>query len=390
MDEGNDTPRRENISCPDPDRWLDLAAGALPPATSERMFAHAAECNDCSLHLREATAVFGEDTPEVMAAMSSLASGRQEWRSRTAAMLSRESRPKPASTNMRRWLSVAAALVAVAGGALYFSGRAAQPPFDKLAAAYSLHRDIELRVPGAPYGPMRVERGGVSSRPAELLESEAAIARRLQRDPQDPKWLHARGVSEILERRYGDAIESLRLALDLTAGRTKAAAAIELDLATAYYGRAETERRVIDYSAALNALGQAIQINPTPEAYFNRALINEKLHDYEPALADWKRYLELDPFGAWAKEAQERRDALVKKTGATRMDDPHRLDDLPQIELERAMAAGLPHNADTAGLQRRWMLRGTMRRDDGLDCGEPCFLCARAVSGRVAAVERDR
>jgi tetratricopeptide (TPR) repeat protein len=285
------------------------------------MLAHAAECNDCSLHLREAAAIFGDDTAEVVSAMSSLASGTPEWRSRTAAMLSRESRPKPASWTMRRLLSVAAALVAVAGGALYFYWRAAQPPFDKLAAAYSLHRDIELRVPGAPYGPMRVERGAVSNRPAELLESEAAIARRLQRDPQDAKWLHARGVSEILERRYSDAVDSLRLALNLTAARTKAAAAINLDLATAYYGRAETERRAIDYSAALNALGEAIQINPTPEAYFNRAVINEKLHYYEPALADWKRYLELDHSGAWAKEAQEHRDALLKKTAAIRMHD---------------------------------------------------------------------
>jgi hypothetical protein len=322
MADENDAPRRENISCPDPDRWLDLAAGALPPATSERMLAHAAECNDCSLHLREAATIFGDDTPEVMKAMSSLASGTSEWRSRTAAMLSRESRPKPASSTMRRLLSVAAALVAAAGGALYFYWRAAQPPFDQLAAAYSLHREIELRIPGAPYGPTRVERGGASNRPAELLESEVAIARRLQHDPQDAKWLHARGVSEILERRYGDAIKSLRLALDLTAARTKAAAAINLDLATAYYGRAETEQRAIDYSAALNALGQAIQINPMPEAYFNRAVINEKLHYNEPALADWKRYLELDPSGAWAKEAQERRDALVKKTGAIRMHDP--------------------------------------------------------------------
>ncbi|HXA51781.1 MAG TPA: hypothetical protein VNV86_15800, partial [Candidatus Acidoferrum sp.] len=352
MDDENNTPGREIISCPDPDRWLDLAAGALPRATSDRMLAHAAACNDCSLHLREAAAVFGEDTPEVMAAMHALSSSTPEWRGRTAAMLARTSRP-PKTPVLRRWLSVAAAFLVVSGGALYFYWRAAQPPFGALATAYSLDRGIELRIPGASYAPMKIERGGASHRPAELLESQGAITRHLQRDPQDGRWLHARGLAEILDRRYSDAIASLRLALDLTAGGTKAAAAIYLDLATAYYGRAETERRAIDYSAALNALGQAIQINPTIEAYFNRAVINEKLHYYEPALADWKRYLELDPSSEWAKEAQERRDALVKKTGALRMDDPHRLDDLPEIQLERAMAAGLPHNADTFALAER-------------------------------------
>ena len=316
MDDKNTTPGRESISCPEADRWLDLAAGTLPPATSDRMLAHAAECNDCAVQLREAEAVFGEDTPEVMAAMNVLSSSTPEWRGRTAALLARVSRPEPKTSILHRWLSVAAALI-VAGGALYFYWRAAQPPFDALAVAYSLNRGIELRIPGASYAPMKAERGGASNRPATLQESEGAIARHLQRDPQDAKWLHARGVAEILDRRYGNAIESLRRALDLTAGRTRPAATIYLDLATAYYGRAETERRAIDYSAALNALGQAIQINPTPEAYFNRAVINQKMQYYEPALADWKRYLELDRSSEWAQEAQERRDARSRPIGST-------------------------------------------------------------------------
>lgn len=315
MNDENIIPGRESISCPEADRWLDLAAGTLPPATSDRMLAHAAECAECSIHLREAATVFGEDTPEVMAAMNALSSSTMEWRGRTAALLARVSRPNPTSV-LRRWLSAAAVLL-LAGGALYFSWRAAQPPFDALAVAYSLNRGIELRIPGAPYAPMKVGRGGASNRPAELLEIEGAISRHLQRDPQDARWLHARGLAEILERRYGDAIESLRLALDLTAGRTRSAATIYLDLATAYYERAETERRAIDYSAALDALGQAIQIDPTPEAYFNRAVINEKVQYYEPALADWKHYLELDRSSEWAKEAQERRDARNRPIGPT-------------------------------------------------------------------------
>ena len=151
-----------------------------------------------------------------------------------------------------------------------------------------------------------------------------------------------KGQGGLLDWSYDDAIQSLTLAFDLNASAgARVKARMLADLATAYFERAEAEHRAIDYSMAAERLGQAIQYDGAfAEAYFNRALVYEKIPLYPAAVADWKRYLSLDSHGAWAKEARERLAELERKMKAA-SPDGGRLDDLAEVQLEQAMTAGL-------------------------------------------------
>ena len=61
---------------------------------------------------------------------------------------------------------------------------------------------------------------------------------------------------------------------------------------------------------ALLAAEKALVLQPNmPEALFNYALILQKKQDRRAADA-WKNYLEIDPKGPWAKEAQYHLDLL--------------------------------------------------------------------------------
>ncbi len=138
----------------------------------------------------------------------------------------------------------------------------------------------------------------------------------------------------MLDWSYADAIRSLSLALDLDASaNARVKAGILVDLATAYFERAEAENRAIDYSMAADKLGQAIQYDGAlTEAFFNRALVYEKIPLYPAAVADWKRYLALDPRGAWADEARQRLARLEAKIKAANPDGG-RLSDLVEVPI---------------------------------------------------------
>src|SRR5580698_7580130 len=87
-----------------------------------------------------------------------------------------------------------------------------------IAQAYTEQRPIELRFPGAGYGPVRQERGeNDPSRsrmdlPPALLEAEKQIARRLATHPQDSGWLQAKARTDLFEGLYASAIQVLQQA----------------------------------------------------------------------------------------------------------------------------------------------------------------------------------
>jgi hypothetical protein len=144
-------------------------------------------------------------------------------------------------------------------------------------------------------------------------------------------------------------------------GRIKAK--VLVDLATAFFQRAEAENRAIDYNMAAEKLGQAIQYDPSlAVAFFNRALVYEKIPLYPAAVADWKRYLSLDSHGAWAAEARGRLAELERKMKAA-SPGGGRLDDLAEFQLDQAMMAGLASGSLNALAvkvsgenQDRWLL----------------------------------
>jgi hypothetical protein len=337
------------ISCPDETIWLEVAAGLLPSGVeTEKILSHCSVCADCSAALARSVRALSSDASEGEEAfLRKLKSSGREWQRQTAEMIAAGSSARSRGWQLPYpvWLAAAAAVLIASGVALWKVVLAPQEPLRLLAQAYTAQRTVELRIPGAAYGRLQLQRGGrtaQSDRPAELSESEAEIRRHLDAKPSDPLWLWTKGRAGLLEWSYDDAIQSLSLALDLYASASpRVRAEILVDLGTAYFERAQVENRAIDYNMAADKLGQAIQYDPSlAEAFFNRALVYEKIPLYPAAVADWKRYLALDSRGSWADEARRRFGELERKMRAANPDGG-RLDDLAEFQLDQAMTAGL-------------------------------------------------
>ena len=86
------------------------------------------------------------------------------------------------------------------------------------------------------------------------------------------------------------------------------------DLASAYFERAETANRSIDYGNAIECLGKALAKSPDdPVALFNRAITSERLFLYTQAVQDWEHYLRVQPNGEWADDARKQLAAVRQK-----------------------------------------------------------------------------
>jgi tetratricopeptide (TPR) repeat protein len=330
--------------CPAEGEWLRLAAGLAQAEEAPPLLEHAATCDYCGPLLRAAT----EDlNPEISAEeqefIRQLPSARAEWQRDLARKMAdtataqaaendvvpvneserRVERVRPASSpsrtgwNFASWNFWAAPLTAAAvvaiGAAIWFERQSPSLSSTNqlIAQAYSEQRPIELRFPGASYGPVRQERGGSGpnhsrmDEPPQLLQAETQIARGLARHPQDAGWLQAKARADLFEGNYQSAIELLQQAEPVHPED----ASLKIDLATAYYERAGTRsaptERTADYERAVQALNSVLSENPNDlVALFNRAMVYKKLGKYSETIEDWKRYLQIDPAGTWAEEAQ--------------------------------------------------------------------------------------
>jgi tetratricopeptide (TPR) repeat protein len=169
--------------------------------------------------------------------------------------------------------------------------------------AYAEKRQIDFQLPGAPYTPNRRERGAGSERPAALAEAESIAAEQLESHPGDPRWLAARGRIDLLAGDYGTAIERLELAL----AKLPDSETVQIDLAAAYYQRAQTD----DYQKAYDLLSKVLSKKPdSAAALYNRALAAQGLKFRGKAVEDWNHYLRLDSNGSWADEARRQLQVL--------------------------------------------------------------------------------
>ena len=182
-----------------------------------------------------------------------------------------------------------------------------------LAQAYTEQRNMELRISGAQYAGLRVQRGTEQSllnRPAPLLKAEELIGNKLASHPLDPVWLQAKARADLLDNNYEPAIQSLERALQIQPDSPS----MLTDLASAYFQRAKATDRPIDYGSAVEFLGKALAKSPDdPVALFNRAIACEHAFLYTEAIDDWEHYLRVDPNGPWADEARQRMAALRDK-----------------------------------------------------------------------------
>lgn len=310
--------------CPREDTWSTLAAGLMSDEEAGPFITHAATCGCCGPRLKEAMHDLAQDiTAEEQEALAKLPSASPSWQRAMArdlaAQQQKQKDPQPDLKPPFRWWPKlawatalpAVAIIAVGVGWLVWL-KTHEPDVNALLAqAYTEQRTIELRMPGAKYGPMRVQRDADKriDLPTPFYIAQGVIKTHLAKHPEDPAWIQAQARAHILESNYKDAIEELDDALLLKPNDRS----LLLDKATALFERAEKESP-LGYSEALETLSLVIKQNPNDVvALFNRAIVYERISAPDDAVADLSRFLSVEPSGPWADEARQRLERLQKQ-----------------------------------------------------------------------------
>jgi CHAT domain-containing protein len=271
--------------CPSEETLGAFLDGRLSGSERDAVVMHIATCDRCIAGAAFVTQV------------------REESRTTGSQPVAREPRSRRFN-----WLSIAAALVIVAGIAAFVMRSRAQPGIPTLiAAAPTTYRTIEPRLTGFPWAELQRLRADVPPDPDALRLGGAAaeVLVRAQRDASDDA-VHAAGVAKLLLQRANEAVEQLRA----VAAKSGTAAAWN-DLAAAYYTSAVRDGRNANLPRALAAADRAIAVDESlHEARFNRALILERMGLRNAALDAWREYLTRDPSSSWAAEAKRHADAL--------------------------------------------------------------------------------
>jgi CHAT domain-containing protein len=322
-------PALHQADCPESALWREIAAGVTPPKQALAHIHHASRCDHCGPLLRVAVAEVADlqkpTTEAEGTQIALLASKEPEWQREIAERLAGATRGTPSLVPWwKAWASIprlalaGAALVAVVAGASWILIRAQDSASagQLLARAYTERRTLEVRLGGAAYAPLRVQRGPEASfadRTPSLLKAEALIASQLPSHPSDSSWLQAKGRADLLEGKYDAAVESLRRALELSPDSSE----LMVDLASAYFQRAQTEDSPQDYGTAFEYQSKVLAQHPDdPVALFNRAIVSEHQFLYHQALDDWDRYLRVDPRSQWAGEARDAAERVRTKLKA--------------------------------------------------------------------------
>ena len=313
---------RPGPGCVEETEWLNVAAGLLTEAKTRELMKHAAQCGHCGPLLKNAAETLSDEvTPSEETLLASLSSARPEWRHNMATTLRgdlRKQQQKPLWWRaMFAWPSPAYALAGIATVAFvaWVGVRTFHQPSAEqlLAQAYSEHRTLEVRIPGAKYAPLQAQRGTQGSdfdKPQSLLKAEVLIGENLSKNPNNPVWLQARARADLLDGNYDSAIKSLQRALETQPN----SASLLTDLGSAYFVRADSADRPIDYGNAIESLGKALAKSPDdPVALFNRALASDRMFLYTQEVDDWEHYLRVDLQGEWSDEARRRLTALKEK-----------------------------------------------------------------------------
>lgn len=367
-------------SCPPAADWERVAAGTLPPSRAEELLEHSTTCDACSALLRRASELLSPDVSDEedarIASLPTTSESVQKELSTRLAELSNRGAPPSATKEPRRpggafltsRFAAAAAIVAISIVGAWLLRESLSPSVDELLAeAYGESRTMELRIAGAHHAPMKQERGNPGpalSKPASLLRAEYLIKERLTEEPDNAALLGEKGRAELLEWSYNEAIRTFELALEIEPDSPE----LLRDLATAHFQRAEVEGRPTDYGLSLEYLGRSLALNPSdPVAVFNRAIVAEKLFLYREAIADWERYLRLDPEGEWAREAKERLEEIRRRMERSDPEGPReepeaavpKLGNGSTVLARRGTSLGIEDDLDTA------ILHGLPALEDG-------------------------
>jgi CHAT domain-containing protein/tetratricopeptide (TPR) repeat protein len=302
------TERSSNLwplgACPDPALIAAHAERRLTGEEAARMDEHVAGCAECY-------EVFSETL------QFALAEGETPGVSPAGA-------PATARTAVqgRRMFAITglatAALVVIGTAGWLYRSRATAPlgsSVAELAEAMGTRRFVEPRVTGGfRHGRLVTLRSGdrpqgLDAQPPAVLQAVARIREQAEGDTS-PEALAALGVTYLVS---GDATAAVK-ALESAVAQRPGDARLRSDLAAAYLVRAEHAGEPADIPQALESAERAIAEHDAPvEAWFNRALALERLHQVDAARKAWEDYLQRDAASGWADEARQHLAALPRQ-----------------------------------------------------------------------------
>ncbi|HEV8492307.1 MAG TPA: hypothetical protein VGR76_08540, partial [Candidatus Angelobacter sp.] len=306
----------------------NLAAGLYPDPKAAQLKAHAATCGRCGPLLQEYIEDFSDDSsPEEQLFLDQLRTASPEFREQKAREMFKQEIlkknpviPEPVlATDWRRffswkWMLVpATAVIALAAITfpVYLAGRDTPEKAEALLAqAATEKRIMDMRWPGAKWGPVRLTQGPEDSqfnKPKALLKANGIIGEQQPNHPADPEWMRAKAQAEILERKPEAAIADLNKVLDAR----PESVAVMLDLSIAYAQQGDISLDPANYTTAMDLLGRVLEKDPgNLTALYNRAVLYEQLHMVAQAIADWTLFLQKETDHDWAEDARKRLMAL--------------------------------------------------------------------------------
>ena len=384
--------------CPAPSAWGELASGIVSQEKAAQYIRHAASCASCTDELLHAFDALGTNEPPSHDLQQLLTTATPEWQKRFAANIAANKssiRPiaQPISSGSGRswrllfprwaYAAIAAVVLLAAGIGLYFRLHSDSSE-TLIQEAYAQQRTVEMRIPGARYGPIQAQRAGGRSQisqPRALLEAAVQIKRGLEKRPDDPELLREKAEADLLNWNYQAALETLN-----HADRLKSSwFAVRVDMATAYFERAEATANPADYEAGLQSLGEAIRLKPDdPAALFNRAILYERLYFYGRAVADWEAFLKIEKDPGWRNEAEQRlKEIRERQQQSSHRHAPAELS-LAQFEetIERASASESEEYLEEAERRILPQISELQNRD-------PYYRAATAVAKNLQTLHTD-
>jgi tetratricopeptide (TPR) repeat protein len=278
--------------------------GTLDSAGRGRVVAHLASCEDCY-----------ELVAEVVRTETEL----EERPSDDIVSLADHVAPHPAQPKPVFWskpvrFATAGGLLAVAATALFFVIERGSA-LDQLVSVVGSERLTEARPTGGfRYGRLRSPTRGSGETNDLQLRIEAEQLRERASRTRAAEDVHASGIAQLLRGDVDNSIASLESAAQSKPND----AAYRADVGAAYMTRFLQQNNQADATAALDALDKAIALSPTTparEAWFNKALLLERLNRRDEALNAWNRYIALPDESGWRDEGIRHRDALQQPTG---------------------------------------------------------------------------
>lgn len=269
-----------------PERCIDLEAlssfvdGALDGQPLNEVIRHLSRCASCRL-IVERAAELEDERAEAVA---------------------------PASEGTVKWKAAFAAALILALGATFLlvdnaRWRDRADPIKLMASASpATERSIEPRLSGGfRWAPFRNAMAPATRKSTQQLTAAGTAAQVIHslKDDKSAKALHAKGIAHLLQDDPSTAVTLLRLSAQLQPND----AHVWNDLAAALYVNARGDD---EWREALAAARRAVGVDPhLTEAYFNVALILERIGTKQEIQAAWNEYLRRDPSGGWSEEAKD-------------------------------------------------------------------------------------